>query len=296
VRDGYRWWYIDATSDNGEHGLTIIGFVGSVFSPYYARARRQGIALPENHCAINVALYGKHKRWAMTERGSARVERTADRFKIGPSSLAWDGDNLVIDINEHCSPLPRPLRGRVTFTADALYDAPVQLDLSGKHFWRAVAPHGRVKVEFENPQLSWSGTAYHDMNWGDEPIERGFKHWSWLRASQAGSTHVIYHLERRDGSHFSFGRIFSAGEITERSVPHAHDLQHGLWRMPRRVHSEKAPRLLAALEDAPFYTRNHVALSLDGDPYEAYHESLSLDRWKNPFVQLMLPFRMPRFQ
>ena len=39
---GYVWWYIDALSDDGAHGLTLIAFVGSVFSPYYAWARRRG--------------------------------------------------------------------------------------------------------------------------------------------------------------------------------------------------------------------------------------------------------------
>ena len=37
---GYRWWYIDAVSDDGLHGLTLIAFVGSVFSPYYAWSGR----------------------------------------------------------------------------------------------------------------------------------------------------------------------------------------------------------------------------------------------------------------
>ena len=27
-------WYVDAISDDGRHGLTIIAFIGSVFSPY----------------------------------------------------------------------------------------------------------------------------------------------------------------------------------------------------------------------------------------------------------------------
>ena len=30
---GYAWWYVDALSDDGCHGLTIIAFVGSVFRP-----------------------------------------------------------------------------------------------------------------------------------------------------------------------------------------------------------------------------------------------------------------------
>ena len=46
---GYAWWYVDALSDDGRHGLTIIAFVGSVFSPYYAlraAARRRRPARP----------------------------------------------------------------------------------------------------------------------------------------------------------------------------------------------------------------------------------------------------------
>ena len=40
---GYAWWYVDALSDDGQHGLTIIAFIGSVFSPYYAWARARAI-------------------------------------------------------------------------------------------------------------------------------------------------------------------------------------------------------------------------------------------------------------
>ncbi len=31
-----RWWYVDALSDDGQHGITLIAFIGSVFSPCYA--------------------------------------------------------------------------------------------------------------------------------------------------------------------------------------------------------------------------------------------------------------------
>jgi len=52
---GYAWWYVDAISDDRRHGLTIIAFVGSVFSPYCAWSGR---ADPLNHCAVAIALYG----------------------------------------------------------------------------------------------------------------------------------------------------------------------------------------------------------------------------------------------
>ena len=59
TQNGYAWWYVDALSDDGTNGITIIAFIGSVFSPYYALARRNGPADPLNHCAINVAIYRK---------------------------------------------------------------------------------------------------------------------------------------------------------------------------------------------------------------------------------------------
>ena len=84
---GYAWWYLDALSDDGRHGITVIAFIGSVFSPYYARARRRAGSAgadPLNHCAVNVALYNRGaggarggQRWAMTERGHGQVQRDA---------------------------------------------------------------------------------------------------------------------------------------------------------------------------------------------------------------------------
>ena len=89
---GYAWWYIDALSDDGRHGFTLIAFIGSVFSPYYARARRRASADPLNHCAVNVALYGSGAGyWAMTERGRAAVRRDRSRLVIGPSSIRTIG-------------------------------------------------------------------------------------------------------------------------------------------------------------------------------------------------------------
>ena len=89
---GYAWWYVDAFSADRRFGLTIIAFIGSVFSPYY---KLSGRARPDNHCAINVSLCGpRGGAWAMTERGEHRVRRDADHFAVGPSALSWDGDTL----------------------------------------------------------------------------------------------------------------------------------------------------------------------------------------------------------
>lgn len=294
TRGGYRWWYIDALSDDGRNGLTIIGFVGSVFSPYYKRARSKGQPDPLNHCAINVALYGTSRRWAMTERGRQRVVRGEREFYVGSSCMAWTDSCLEIDIDERCAPIPLAINGRVKFVPEHIYEAPVALDRQGRHSWQAVAPKGRVLVDLQSPALQWSGSAYHDMNWGNEPLEDAFANWTWLRTHGRDGTKVIYEVQKRDGERHSLGKSFDGGYVRDIEVPQRHRIKRGFWGMERHIASEAEPRLLDALEDAPFYTRGRASITLGGQLCEAFHESLSLDRFCHPLVQLMLPFRMPR--
>jgi carotenoid 1,2-hydratase len=265
-----------------------------VFSPYYFTARKRGPVDPVNHCAINVALYGLRKRWAMTERGQSHVSRDATAFTVGVSSMRWNNDALEIDVDERCSPLPFRLRGHISLRPAALNPTSVMLAERGQHYWQAIAPEARVEVAFEEPRLQWSGHAYHDMNWGAEPLEMGFREWSWARAKTQTGTRVIYDATLRDGDRNSFALEFSGDMQRSYEAPDLHELQKGFWRMRRPVRSGKPPKLLSTLEDAPFYTRNHIALELDGAPCEAVHESLSLDRFIHPVTQWMLPFKMPR--
>ena len=194
---GYAWWYIDATSECGAYGLTIIAFVGSVFSPYY---KLSGRGDPDNHCAINVALTGPRAgAWAMTERPRARVTRDADSFAVGPSSVRWDGDTLVIDIAEISAPLPYKVRGTVRVSPEMMGTTAFLLDPAGRHRWHPVAPRARVEVAMTHPGVRWSGDGYVDSNFGDEPLEAGFDDWHWSRAHMKNDVAVLYEGRRRGG-------------------------------------------------------------------------------------------------
>jgi carotenoid 1,2-hydratase len=48
------------------------------------------------------------------------------------------------------------------------------------------------------------------------------------------------------------------------------------------------------LTDAPFYARSVLDAQWLGERVTVMHESLSLARFASPWVQAMLPFRMPR--
>lgn len=301
ARNGYAWWYLDALSDDGRHGLTVIAFLGGVFSPWYAWARRRpGGADPLEHCALNVALYGERRRWALTERPAGAVERGPDHLRIGPSALRWEGDSLLVSVREVTAPVPRPLRGEIRLRpAAGLNSRGFTLDPAGRHRWRPIAPAARVEVAMERPALNWTGAAYFDTNDGDAPLEQDFERWDWCRAPlPGGGAGVLYNVEPRGGGARSLAlRVRPDGGVEDAPPPPPSRLPPTrLWRMPRPFRAEAGaePRVARTLEDTPFYSRSVVSTRIFGESVEAVHESLSLDRFRAPWTQAMLPFRVPR--
>lgn len=283
-------------SDDGTLGFTVIAFVGSVFSPYY---KRSGRGRPEEHCALNVALYGERgARWAMTERGSRWIAREEDRFGIGPSAVYWQGDSLTIEIDEICAPIPKRLRGRITLHPRAFTESFFALDPAARHRWYPIAPRARVEVELTSPSLAWRGEAYCDSNWGEESLEEGFRDWTWSRGHGSRDSFVLYDSHRRDGTRGALALKFDAeGRVEEREPPPFAPLpKTRIWRVPRetRCDAGATPGLRATFEDTPFYSRSMIETQLYGEPTLGVHESLYLDRFVRAPVQAMLPFRMPR--
>jgi carotenoid 1,2-hydratase len=299
---GYRWWYLDAISSDGAHGLTIIGFIGSVFSPYY---KRSGRGIPLDHSCLNIALYGKGARWVMTERGAGDTQQEPDQLCIGPSGLHWDGDRLVIDIEERDIrlgiPWRRRVKGRILVYPETLNSRSFALDPGGHHHWQAIAPRARIEVQMDAPALRWSGSAYLDSNHGSEPLEDGFTSWHWSRAhlGQRGAGRdvaVIYEGVRRDGSQFGSALRFDASGIPhEEELPLVAPLPRTWWGMPRQTRADRGhASVIKTWEDSPFYARSTLSARLWGEPVIAVQESISLNRLINPVVQWMLPYKMPR--
>eukprot|EP01035_Chromulina_nebulosa_P017452 gene17452-23004_t len=300
---GYAWWYVDALSDDGAYALAVIGFIGSVFSPYYALARRRAartgtIVDPANHCAINVALYGPDKtRWAMTERGRAHVHAEPHSLSVGPSAMVWDGEAMVISLDEISTPFLRRIRGTVRVFPTVLMTETHVLNAEGNHGWRPISPVSRVEVCLSEPALRWSGSAYLDHNHGDAPITEGFRSWTWSRAPLRHGAAVFYDGVRKTGESFHLGLHFDGGDRAKTIVaPPLASLPSSKWRISRMARSEaSAPaRIVETLEDTPFYARSIIAARVEGEDVQAVHESLSVDRLTSTAVQLMLPFRMPR--
>ncbi len=292
---GYRWWYVDGFSDCGRFGITVIAFIGSVFSPYYFRARRRAGALAENHVSLNVILYGRgNNRWCMTERGAAALVQHAERLEIGPSALQLTDSALMIDVRERATPLGQSVEGRITLSLEQVSDECFELDGRGHHWWWPIAPQARVQVDMKRPDLRWEGNGYLDSNGGDAPLETAFTSWNWCRGhSTTDRCEIHYDAQLCSGGekHLSL-RLDDQGGLYRTETPGLRDLPKGpIWRVARPARMDTAMSCrVRTLEDTPFYTRSLI----ETDVSQFMHESLDLTRFCKPWVQGLLPFRMPR--
>ncbi len=265
-----------------------------MFSPYYGWAGRKR---PHDHCSINVALYGRGGRWAMTERDAGAVTQSADRFEVGPSAMEWKDDALHIEIDEVSVPHLTRLKGRIRLHPQAVTGIEARLDPDGAHLWRPFAPAARIEVEIDRPGWRWSGHGYFDANFGTRAIEADFKDWTWARLPVADGAITIYDAVRRDGSRLELGLRFDGDGRTEAfAAPESVDLGRTLCLLRRGMRADPGyqPRQVMAMLDVPFYSRSIVRTQLEGHELTGVHEHLDLDRFANPLMKPLLAFRMPR--
>ena len=235
----------------------------------------------------------------MTERCGKALKPSADGLGIGPSSAIWDGTRLTVHINENAPITNAPLRGTVTLEPEILTDFTADFGTNGRHRWSPIAPRAHVEVRLANPSLAWSGTGYFDMNRGVEPIEDGFSYWNWSRACLPRKAAILYDVIRREEAvSASMGIEISAdGAVTPVDVPESCLLASTpIWKMPRQTRCDQghSASIAKTFEDTPFYSRSMLETRLLGEPVNAMHESLSLDRFRKRWVQTLLRFRMPR--
>ena len=273
----------------------MIGFIGSVFSPWYAWSGRGD---PANHCCINVTTCGPGGRFTMTDRGRGALRATRDSLQVGPSSMTWAGDRLLIDIDEiGAPPMVSRVRGRITILPQAISGVELPLTPDGAHIWRPFAPRAAIRVDLDAAGWRWDGHGYFDANFGSRPLESDFRFWTWGRFPTRDGALCIYDAERRDGSRMDTAVSFdAAGGAKEVGAPGRVSYRRTFWRMPRETRADPGtvPRPGLMLLDAPFYARSTVTTRIGGEEMTGVHEALDLDRYRQPWLKPMLAMRVPR--
>jgi carotenoid 1,2-hydratase len=311
----YKWWYFDALSDDGRRGLTAILFLGSAFSPdYAARLRRGEKALPDEHVAVNLALYenGKQRAWVMSEYGRQALH-AVDPPAIGGSRLEPTSGGLRLHIRDRSAPFLASLAGagsRIEGTLDLEPFSPampeVFLDSGKQHRWQVIVPRGRVKVRFTQPDFSFDGVGYHDINAGDSRLEAAFSRWSWARFhDEKARTFVLYFARETNGGARALVVDAADDDPDEKRRPvevapgPEGSLRHAGWglKLPSWFSLQSGGRVLRCesremLQVAPFYCRYSAELS-DGQGRVAtgMGEFLDLEKFSRRGIQFLLRFK-----
>ena len=224
----YEWWYFDALSEDGRHALACIWFLGNPFSPYYRRAALGLPTDPLRHNALFFALYreGRLHAYHFTRFPTGQVaagEAQPLDLRFGPNRLsAVPGEWRLTLSDENAN--GRRMEADLTFAAPLpVPGLPEEEAPEANHFWLPAAPFCRVKGrvvlrEAHNSgaeEIAFSGTGYHDHNWGRLPFASEIRDWYWARAALDGERAVIlYHVRPRGGgpevSHFL---LFERGRL-----------------------------------------------------------------------------------
>ncbi|WP_371038790.1 MULTISPECIES: carotenoid 1,2-hydratase [unclassified Rhodosalinus] len=282
-------------SDDGRRAVSVIGFIGSVFSPWYRWSGRRD---PENHVCINVATYGPGGRFTMTDRGRSALRKSRDSFRVGPSAMHWQAGELVIDVNEiSAPPVISRVRGQIRVKPAALSDRELLLTEDGAHVWRPFAPNAGIEVALDAPGWQWSGHGYFDANFGSRALEEDFAYWTWGRFPTRKGATCFYDATRLDGSELAQAIHFDESGGAELVEPHPKaPLKRPFWMVRRETRADAGyrPRQVLAMLDAPFYNRSAVRTRLDGEETVGVHEALDLTRFRSPLLKPMLAVRVPR--
>ncbi len=233
----------------------------------------------------------------MTDRGRGALRQSADMLQVGPSSMRWDGDRLVIEVNEVSSPpLVSRVRGTITLHPEVLFGQTHDLTPDGRHRWQPFAPIARIDVALD-PGHHWTGHGYFDSNYGTHALEDDFNYWTWGRFPHKGGTRCFYDAILRDGQTQSVALHFHPdGRSAHVTPPPRARIARSLWAVRRETRADAGfqPHQELAMLDAPFYTRSAMRTCIDGEQATGVHEALDLRRYAQPLLKPMLALRVPR--
>jgi len=212
--------------------------------------------------------------------------------------MHWDGNDLVIDIDEVSSPpLISRIKGQIRVTPSAITNVELPLTPDSAHIWRPFAPRSRITVDIDRPGWQWAGEGYFDANFGTRALEEDFRYWTWGRYPTSQGATCFYDAMRMDGSELAAAFSFdSDGTAQTIPLPPKAPMRRSLWAVKRETRGDagtKAKQVQSML-DAPFYSRSAVQTTLGGETVTGVHEALDLTRFRSPLLKPMLAVRVPR--
>lgn len=233
----------------------------------------------------------------MTDRGRGALQQSENTFTVGPSSLHWDGDTLVIDVDEISNPIIARVTGQIRVKPSGITGVELPLTPDGAHVWRPFAPTAEIEVNLKQKGWQWSGHGYFDSNFGTRALEADFSHWCWGRFPLKDGSACFYDAQYRDGNTLDVAVKFGLdGSVQPMEAPPVTRFKRSAWMVRRETRADPGttPKQVQFMLEAPFYSRAGVETTINGERSRGVHEALDLDRFRGPWLMPMLAVRVPR--
>jgi carotenoid 1,2-hydratase len=213
VPGSYEWWYFDAQSDDG-FSIVIIFYEGNPFSRRYIEAIESGEkARASDYPALSISVYRESEpvfySFREMQPGEADFSPDEPRGRAEDSSFGLTVKNgmlvYTVKLREKVSSGDE-IDAELSFSSPdhkrILQEGSADENHAG-HSWNLVQPKaivtGNIRISgYTEMYIPFSGTGYHDHNFGSEPMKDSFREWYWGRYHFAGSTLVYYIMNQNE--------------------------------------------------------------------------------------------------
>lgn len=177
----YEWWYFDGKMDDGS-SLVIVYYTQPVtaIAPSYAPSVTFSLVKDGKHIQDSMTAKAKDSFYGR-EKCDVKVGKSYCRGDLRNYELHYESDRVQADVKLAASAASwRPETGHFLFDEK-------------KYFaWMPSVPEGKMEatVIIDGETMHFTGTGYHDHNWGNIGMFWIMHHWYWGRA-KIGDYQVI---------------------------------------------------------------------------------------------------------
>ncbi len=181
---GFEWWYFDSELDDG-----------SIIVLYFFRVQFLGnrFFIGFNLTSTDGSDYFKIKYFKKSDvffsydscnvvMGENTFKGDLKKYTININPEDFDGIGVNLSLESEVLPF-RPQDGIIR----------TEKEYFG---WLAAVPYGKVEgtLSIEGRDQNIAGSGYHDHNWGNTPLQKLFKGWTWFRGHVDGYTIIAAEL------------------------------------------------------------------------------------------------------
>lgn len=202
-KNQFEWWYFDAELDDGSLVVAYFYKVHFLKDQYFIGFNYTS---PEKEDFFRLKYFKKNEVSFQSDSCSVSMNQNSfsgnlESYNITIDPNDFDGFGFDLKLQSLVSPY-RPQDGVIRAGSD--YFA-----------WLAAVPNGNVNgtIIVDGQEKKIKGSGYHDHNWGNTPLQKLFKSWTWFRGKAGPYTVILAELnatESRGG--FDIPILFVADE------------------------------------------------------------------------------------